>query len=98
MAVEHSRRREFSELMTDHFLGHQHRNVFLAVVDAESEPDELRQDGRAPAPEPDHLVAARRARRLCFLEQIAVDERTFPNRTRHDAVLVSTSSAYGGLR
>src|SRR6266403_2928180 len=88
MAVKRSRRREFSELVTDHFLGHQHRNVLLAVVDAESEPDELRQDGRAPAPNPDHLVAARRARGLRFLEQIAVDERTFPNRTRHDAVLV----------
>src|SRR5882762_9534876 len=88
MAVERSRRREFSELVTDHFLGHQHRNMLLAVVDAEREPDELRQDGRAPAPDPDHLVAARRARGFRFLEQIAVDERAFSNRTRHDAVLV----------
>src|ERR687887_2596058 len=88
MAVERPRRCELSELVTDHFLGHQHRNVLLAVVDAESEPDELRQDGRAPAPDPDHLVTAGRARRLRFLEQITVDERTFPNRTRHDAVLV----------
>src|SRR6478672_7484162 len=88
MAVERSRRREFSEFVTDHFLGHHHRNVLLAVVDAEREPDELRQDGRAPTPNPDHLVPARRARGLRFLEQIAIDERAFPNRTRHDAVLV----------
>src|SRR5262245_13149357 len=87
MAIEHARRRELPELVTDHLLGHQHRNVLLTVVDAEGQPDELRQDGRAPAPDPDHLVAARRARRLRLLEQIAVDERTFPNRTRHDAVL-----------
>ena len=32
------------------------RNVLLAVVDAERQPDELRQDGRAPAPDPDHFV------------------------------------------
>src|SRR4030095_14782240 len=88
MAIEHARRRELPELVADHLLGHQHRNVLLAVVDAEGQPDELRQDGRAPAPDPDHLVAARRARRLRLLEQIAVNERTFPNRTRHDAVLV----------
>src|ERR671934_2142365 len=88
MAVECPRRRELSELVTDHFFGHQHRDVLVAVVDAEGEPDELRQDGRAPAPDPDHLVTAGRARRLRFLEQVTVDERTFPNRTRHDAVLV----------
>src|SRR5499426_2329026 len=88
MAVERPRRRELSELVSDHFLGHQHRNVLLAVVDAESQPDELRQDGRAPAPDPDHFVATRRARGLRLLEQITVDERTLPNRTRHDAVLV----------
>src|SRR5437868_11123232 len=88
MPVERPCRRELSELVTDHFFGHQHRNVLLAVVDAEGEPDELRQDSRAPAPDPDHLVTAGRARRLRFLEQITVDERAFPNRTRHDAVLV----------
>src|SRR3989442_1338973 len=88
MAVERARGRELAELVADHLLGHQHRDVLLAVVDAESQPDELRQDGRAPAPDPDQLVPAGRARCLRFFEQIAVDERAFPNRTRHDAVLV----------
>src|SRR5207237_6390858 len=97
MPVEHARRRELAELVADHLLGHQNRNVLLPVVDAEGQPDELRQDGRAPAPDPDHLVTARRAGRLRLLEQIAVDERTLPNRTRHDAVL-ATSSACGGSR
>src|SRR5262245_15398668 len=88
MAVEGARRRELAELVTDHLLGHQHRDMLLAVVDTERQPDELRQDRRAPAPDPDHLVATRRARGFRFLEQIAVDERAFPDRTRHDAVLV----------
>src|SRR5262249_17616482 len=38
--------------------------------------------------DPDHFVATRRTRGLRLLEQITVDERTLPNRTRHDAVLV----------
>src|SRR5262249_18307004 len=87
MGLEHARPRRLPRIVANHLPGHQQRNVLLAVVDAEGQPDELRQDGRAPAPDPDHLVAARRARRLRLLEQIAVDERTFPNRTRHDAVL-----------
>src|SRR5438552_14261355 len=88
MAVECARRRELAELVTDHLFRHQHRNMLLAVVDAEHQADELRQDGRAPAPDLDHLVAAGRARGLRFLEQIAIDERALPDRTRHDAVLV----------
>src|SRR5215467_2831118 len=44
MAVEHPARRELAELVADHFLGHQHRNVLLAVVNAEVEANELRQD------------------------------------------------------
>src|SRR4051812_6173771 len=86
VAVERPRRRELPELVTDHLLGHQHRNVLLPVVDAEGQPDELRQDGRASAPDPDHFVPARRGRCLRLFEQIPVDERALPNRTRHDAV------------
>src|SRR4029077_10831804 len=45
MAIERTRRRELTELVADHFLGDDHRNVLLAVIDAECQPDELRQDG-----------------------------------------------------
>src|ERR1700746_1843327 len=47
MAVEGPGRRELAELVTDHFLVDRNRHVLLAVVDAEHEADELRQDGRA---------------------------------------------------
>src|SRR3954464_14489757 len=83
MTVERARRREFAELVADHLLGHLHRDVLVAVVDAEQQSDELRQDCRAAAPNPDHLVPTRPARGLCLLGQIAVHKRTFPNRTRH---------------
>jgi hypothetical protein len=54
--------------------------VLLAVVDAEGQADELRQDRGATAPHLDHFAAAAFTRDLlCLLEQIAVDERAFPN-------------------
>src|ERR1700744_4394672 len=46
MAIEGARRRELAELVADHFLGDDHRDVLLAVIDAEGQPHELRQDGR----------------------------------------------------
>src|SRR5258708_2547212 len=58
VAVERAGRRELAEFVADHFLGDDHRDVLLAVVDAEGQPDELRQDGRTPRPDADHLVAA----------------------------------------
>src|SRR6478735_6347575 len=81
VAVERAGRRELAELMPDHLLGDVHRDMLLAVVDAERQADELRQDRRAAAPDLDHLVPARRARRIRLLQQIAVDKRAFPNRT-----------------
>ena len=69
VAVEGPGRRELAELVADHVLGHQHRDELLAVVDAEGQPDELRQDGRAPRPGLDDLVAAGAARLLAFFSR-----------------------------
>src|SRR5215813_11519758 len=79
MAVEGPGRRELAELVTHHFLVDRHRLVLLAVVDAERETHELRQDGRAAAPDLDHIVTAGRARRICLLQQRGFDERAFPD-------------------
>src|SRR5215510_16424256 len=79
MAVEGPGRRELAELVTHHFLVDRHRHVLLAVVDAEHQADELRQDGRAAAPDLDHVMTAGRTRGICLLEQRAFDERAFPD-------------------
>src|SRR5262245_27231638 len=94
MAVERPGQRELTELVADHLLGHQHRDVLVAVVDAERQSDELRQDRGAPAPDLDHVMSTRSARGLRLLEQIAVDERAFPYRARH--VVLSPSSCERG--
>src|SRR3546814_6273250 len=80
VAEEGARRRELAELVAHHVLGHQDRQELLAVVNTERQPDELRHDGRAARPGLDDLVATRPARRLGLLQQIAVDERTLPDR------------------
>src|SRR5260370_42683587 len=82
-------RRELGELVTHHLLGHVDRNMLVAVVDAESEADELRQHRRAAAPDLDHLGPAAAARGIGLLEQIAVDERTLLDRTCHGSFLSS---------
>ena len=53
--------------------------MFLAIVDAEHETYELRQDRRAAAPDLDHVMTAGRTRGICFLEQGAFNERAFPD-------------------
>src|SRR3954470_12613982 len=79
MAMEGPRRRELAELVTDHFLVDRYRHVLLAVVDPEHEAHELRQDGRAAAPDLDHIVTAGRARGIRLLQERAFDERAFPD-------------------
>src|SRR5271169_6520324 len=79
VAVEGPGRRELAELVTDHFLIDRNRHVLLAVVDAEHQTYELRQDGRAAAPDLDDVMTAGRTRSICLLEQRAFDERAFPD-------------------
>src|SRR5271154_355105 len=104
MAVEGPRRRKLAELVSHHFLGHHHRNVLVAVVDPEDQADELRQDRRAAAPRLDHVMPARCPRGIRLFEQIPVDERTFPHRTRHVALdllllprVAAGNDEFGGL-
>src|SRR5579859_4403153 len=75
--------RELAELHADHVLAYQHGHVLLAVVHAEGQAHELGHDRRAARPDLDHLLAARILDGFRLLEQIAVDERAFPNRAGH---------------
>ena len=80
----HGRRKSWSarirRILADHVLGHQHRDEFVAVVDAEGQPDELREDRRPARPCPDHLVAPGAPRLVRLFQHIAVDKRAFPYR------------------
>jgi ribosomal protein L29 len=65
--------------LTNHLFRHDDRNVLLAVVNAKGKANELRQNGAAARPDSNHRVAVALVGLLGFLEQIPVDERTFPN-------------------
>src|SRR5205814_418125 len=82
-----------AELVTDHLLGDVHRDEFPAVVDAERQADELRQDRAAPRPGLDHFAAHAAARLLGLLDQAAFDEGAFPDGTCH---CLSPSASHGG--
>src|SRR5215210_7117653 len=58
MAVEGARRRELAELVAHHLLAHVDRDMLVAVVNAEGQAYELRQDRGTAAPRLNHLAAA----------------------------------------
>src|SRR3569623_456587 len=76
-------RGELAELVADHFFIDRHRHMLVAVVDAEGEADELRQDRGTAAPDLDDFVAAGFPRLVGLLEHVPVDERALPERTGH---------------
>src|SRR5690606_28783918 len=65
-------RRELAKLVADHVFSDADRNVLLAVVHAERDTHELRQNGRATAPDLDHIVAAGCQGLFSLLEHVAV--------------------------
>src|SRR6056297_1677988 len=75
MAREGARRRKLTELVAHHLLAHVDGDVFVSIVHTKSEPNELRKDRGATAPDLDDVVATRFTSRLGLLEKIAVDER-----------------------
>src|SRR5436190_590019 len=89
MPVKNPRRREFPELMTDHFLGDENRNELVAVVDLKRQAHELRQNRRAAAPRLYRHVAAAGASCLRLLQEIPVNERAFPQRACQGTDLLS---------
>ncbi len=70
---------ELAELVTNHLFRHDDRNMLLAVIDAKGQANELRQNRAAARPDSNHRVTVALVGLLGFLEQIPVDERTFPN-------------------
>jgi hypothetical protein len=75
VTLEGPRQREFTELVADHVLVDQHRDVVLAVVHGDRVTDHFRQDHRTTRPGLDRLLVADRG--LHLLLQMVVDERAF---------------------
>src|SRR5690606_7817954 len=83
VAGEVARRSELAELVADHVLVDGHRDELLAVVDVERQADELRKHRAAARPGLDRGAGALFLGVLGLLQQVQVDERTFPDGTSH---------------
>src|SRR5262245_62034641 len=75
--LECAGRRKFAESMTDHIFGHEHRGENLAVMNVESDADEIRRNHRAPRPGFDRRFGFCVFGLLDFLLQVKIYERTF---------------------
>src|SRR5690606_20717422 len=73
VALERAGHGELAELVPDHVLVDQHRDVVLAVVDGDGVADHFRHDHRTTRPGLDRPLVA--ARGLHLLHQVVVDER-----------------------
>src|SRR6266568_3042070 len=89
VALENASQGEFAQFVPHHVFRDVHRDVLLAVVDSDGEPDEIRQNRGAPRPGLDRALVACRARRAYLLHQMVVHERTLLDRASHGLALVS---------
>src|SRR4029077_860503 len=83
MSAEQTRRRELTELVADHVLGHVHRDELVPVVHGERVADELRQHGARPRPGLDHALLVLGGHGLDLLGQRLLNERPFLYATSH---------------
>src|SRR3954470_1072466 len=76
-------RRELAELVTDHRLGDEDRDVLAAVVHGDRVPEHLGDDHRAARPGLDHVLGALVVLDLDLLGEVAVDKRALLQTARH---------------
>src|ERR687889_520024 len=81
--AEGARGRELAELVPDHRLGHEHRDVLAAVVHGDRVPEHVGDDRRAPRPGADHVLGALFVLGVHLGDQVVVDERALLEATWH---------------
>src|SRR5918997_2545980 len=74
VAAEGAGRRELAELVPDHRLGHEDRDVLAAVVHGDRVPEHVGDDRRAPRPGADDVLGALVVLGVHLLEQVVVHE------------------------
>src|SRR3954453_10584728 len=84
VAAERPGRSELAQLVADHRLGDEHRDVLAAVVHGQRVPEHLRNDHGATGPGADDVLGAPVVLRLHLLQEVVVDEGTLLQATRHN--------------
>src|SRR3954449_9412777 len=98
VALEGPRRGELAELVPDHALGDEDRDVLAPVVHGDRVPEHVGDDRRTARPGLDHVLAALVVLLVDLLEQVVVDERALLQTAWHCssdplALLVRTTTA-----
>ncbi len=75
MSLKGSRGDEFAQFVSDHVLGHVHRNVLPAVVNGKGVTNKLREDRGAARPSLNDFLFAVRILLLDLLHEVIVAER-----------------------
>ena len=75
--LENSGRRKFSQLVTNHILGHEYRNECFAVVHIESVANEVRCDGATTGPSLDGFLCAGVIHPVDLVEELPLPKRAF---------------------
>src|SRR4051812_4991982 len=84
VGAERPRRGELAQLVADHRLGDEHRDVLAAVVHREGVPEHLRDDHGATGPGADDVLGAPVVLRLHLLQKVVVDEGALLQAARHE--------------
>src|SRR5690606_24741874 len=83
VTTERAGRRELAELVTDHRLGHEDRDVLAAVVHREGVTQEVGRDDRPTRPGLDDRLRALLVLSVHLLLQVVVDEGPLLQAARH---------------
>ena len=108
MFLKHTRRRKFTELMTDHVLSDENGIKSLSVVHQKRVADKIRCHHRTPRPRFDRFLCARTVHLVDLFQKMRLDEGSFLQRSSHKLQVityspssvrrVSDSFATGGIR
>src|SRR6478735_3919183 len=102
VTLERAGRRELTELVADHRLGHEHRDVLAAVVHREGVAQHVGVDHGPARPGLDDVLGARFVLGVHLLLKVVVDEGALLQATRHfrgllSALLASTTATHDEL-
>src|SRR3954462_9374013 len=99
VTAERAGRRELAELVPDHRLGDEHRDVLAAVVHRKGVTEHCRDDHRSARPRLDDVLRALVVLRVDLLHQMVVDEGALFEAAWHGSLAPSAASwLYAGGR
>lgn len=90
MSFERARRRELTQLVSDHVLRDVDGNELPPIVNRDRVPDHLGNNRRTPRPRFDHLFLEPPVEQFDFSDKVIINKRTFLKRSRQSSLPTSS--------